>query len=158
MRPYNRQNAANYAQKWALSANPNYYHFGGIGGDCTNFISQCLLAGGAKMNYHPISGWFYESSHNRSASWTSVEYLLKFLLSNVSPGILAHTETLQNLQIGDLIQLRQRPNKTFNHTLIITKIENGKIFVCAHSDDAKNRPLSSYSYEEALGIHIVGLN
>ena len=158
MNKYNRVAAANYAKKWALSANPKFYHFGGIGGDCTNFISQCLLAGGAKMNYHPINGWFYRSSYNRSASWTSVYYFHKFILANLSPGINAHIENLKNLQIGDIIQIRQKPNKAYNHTLIISKIENDEIYVCAHSDDAKNRPLSTYNYEEALGIHIVGLN
>ena len=100
MNKYNRVAAANYAKKWALSANPKFYHFGGIGGDCTNFISQCLLAGGAKMNYHPINGWFYRSSYNRSASWTSVYYFHKFILSNLSPGINAHIENIKNLQIS----------------------------------------------------------
>ena len=158
MQKYNRQKAIEYAQKWALSSNPDFYHFGGIGGDCTNFISQCLLAGGAKMNFSQPDGWFYINLYNRSASWTSVYYLQKFLLSNMSPGISTHFESLHNLQEGDLIQLRQKPNKDFNHTLIITRIENEKIYICAHSDDAKNRLLSSYDYEELVGIHIVGIN
>ena len=33
-----------YARKWAFSRNPAYYDFDDIGGDCTNFISQCLQA------------------------------------------------------------------------------------------------------------------
>ena len=66
---YDREKAVLYAQKWALGANPNFYHFGGIGGDCTNFVSQCLLAGEAVMNYSPL-GWFYKSLFDRSASWS----------------------------------------------------------------------------------------
>ena len=56
VKEYNRQKAIEYARKWALLANPDYYHFGGIGGDCTNYISQCLLAGGGKMNFDKING------------------------------------------------------------------------------------------------------
>lgn len=158
MHKYNRQSAIEYAQRWALASNPDFYHFGGIGGDCTNFISQCLLAGGAKMNYERYKGWFYENSNYRSPSWTSVKYLQEFLLENKSPGIFAQTSTLHNLQVGDLIQLRQNPNIDFNHTVIITKISGGEIYVCAHSYDVLNKPLSKYVFDEALGIHIVGLN
>ena len=158
MKNYNRESAIEYAQKWALSANPNFYHFDKIGGDCTNFISQCLLSGGGIMNYSYFNGWFYNSLNNRSASWTSVFYLQKFLLSNSSPGFSTKTKDLSELEIGDLIQLRQNPKTIFNHSLIITNITDNDIFVCAHSDDALNRPLSSYNFEEALGIHIIGIN
>lgn len=157
MKNYNREKASAYAQKWALRYNPEFYHFAGIGGDCTNFISQCLLAGGCPMVYDKIYGWFYISSYNRSASWTSVKYLQKFLLSDKQFGVIGKIQSLENLEIGDLIQLRQKPNTTFNHTLIITKIEQNEIFVCAHTNNALNKPLSSYEYEEVLGIHILGI-
>ena len=49
-RAYNRTSAIIYAKKWSLSRNPRYYNFDDIGGDCTNFISQCLFAGSNKMN------------------------------------------------------------------------------------------------------------
>ena len=38
----NLEKELDYAQKWALSRNPAYYNFDDIGGDCTNFVSQCL--------------------------------------------------------------------------------------------------------------------
>ena len=156
IKQYDRQNAIEYAQKWALSSNPSFYHFGGIGGDCTNYISQCLLAGGAVMNFNKYYGWYYENSNNRSPSWTSVQYLERFLLSNSDIGPFAKIETISNLEVGDLIQLRQNP-LVFNHTLIISKIENGEIFVCAHSNDALNKPLKSYYYRELKGLKIEGI-
>ena len=152
---YDREKAVLYAQKWALGANPNFYHFGGIGGDCTNFVSQCLLAGKAVMNYNPL-GWFYKSLFDRSASWSGVEFLQSFLLSNSSVGPFGREERLENLQLGDIIFLRQNKFR-FNHSLIITKIENGQIFVCAHSDDSLDRPLSSYNFIEMQGVHIEGI-
>ena len=48
---YDRAKAVAYAHQWAYSRNPAYYDFSAIGGDCTNFVSQCLRAGGAPMNY-----------------------------------------------------------------------------------------------------------
>lgn len=156
IKPYNRAQAVAYAQKWALSANPQYYHFEGIGGDCTNFISQCLLAGGGVMNYSKTNGWFYISSSNRSPSWTSVDFLQQFLLSNTGVGPYAEVMDVNLLQEGDLIQLQQNPTH-FNHTVIITKKIGKQIYVCAHSNDAKDRPLSSYIYFQAKGLHIKGI-
>lgn len=148
--------AIEYAQKYALTPNPDFYFFGGIGGDCTNFISQCLLAGGGVMNYDKYYGWYYISVDNRSPSWTSVGYLQRFLLRDDSTvGPCAEIRLLQDLEVGDLIQLRQNPTH-FNHTLIITKIINGEIYVCAHSNNALNVPLSSFPANQLLGLHIHG--
>ena len=43
--PYDRQKAVAYARRWALGRNPAYFDFQDLGGDCTNFASQCLYAG-----------------------------------------------------------------------------------------------------------------
>ena len=55
---YDREKAVAYAHKWAYGRNPAYGDFSEMGGDCTNFVSQCLHAGGAPMNYTPTFGWF----------------------------------------------------------------------------------------------------
>lgn len=67
--PYNRFAAVAYARTWATSRNPAYYNFEEIGGDCTNFASQCIYAGARIMNYTPTFGWYYRSSYDRSPSW-----------------------------------------------------------------------------------------
>ena len=56
---YNRANAVAYAKKWAYGRNPKYYDFSDLGGDCTNFASQCIYAGSGVMNYTPTYGWYY---------------------------------------------------------------------------------------------------
>ena len=55
---YDRFRAVAYALRWALSRNPRYYDFEDIGGDCTNYVSQCLFAGCGVMNYAPENGWY----------------------------------------------------------------------------------------------------
>jgi len=72
---YDRESAVAYAKRWALSRNPQYFDFTEIGGDCTNFVSQCIYAGAKVMNFTPIFGWFYRSASDRTASWTGVEFL-----------------------------------------------------------------------------------
>ena len=62
---YNRKDAVDYAQKYALSRNPNYYDFSNLGGDCTNYMSQCLFAGLKKMSYNPKNLWSYHNLNDR---------------------------------------------------------------------------------------------
>lgn len=47
---YDREAAVAYALEWAHNFNPDYPNFSKGGGDCANFISQCLLAAGFEMN------------------------------------------------------------------------------------------------------------
>ena len=43
---YDRNKAYAYAKKYAFNYNPNYADYNSLGGDCANFVSQCLIAGG----------------------------------------------------------------------------------------------------------------
>lgn len=86
---YDRTAALSYAKKWAFGRNPEFYDFSNIGGDCTNFASQCIYAGAKVMNFTPVFGWYYISADNRTASWTGVEYLYNFLVSNEGAGPFA---------------------------------------------------------------------
>lgn len=149
---YNRLAAVNYAREWALSRNPAYYNYDKIGGDCTNFISQCLYAGKSEMNYRGY-GWYYRDSNNKSASWTGVEYLYNFLIGNKHEGPRGRLIERDELKIGDLIQL-SFDGVMFGHTLFVTEINNGEIKVCTHTIDSKDRSFDSYNYKKARFLHI----
>ena len=157
VKEYDRQRAVAYARKWALDNNPKFGYFGGIGGDCTNYISQCLLAGGGVMNYNYIKGWYYKSMSDRSPSWTSVAYLQNFLVrENDEIGPFAKIVGLEDVQLGDIIQLRQNLTH-FNHSLIVTKIQGKRIYVCAHSNNALDKPLQSFNAKAYLPLKILGV-
>lgn len=146
---YNREAAVNYAEKWALYRNPMYYDFSLIGGDCTNFISQCLYSGNIPMNRNK-NGWFYQSLESRSPSWSGVEEFWSFAISNKTEfGVKIKEILLSELEIGDIIQLGN--DSGYYHTLLVTKLISptpNNIFICAHDYDSLNRKLSSYNYQK----------
>lgn len=151
---YNRQYALNYAKLWATKRNTKYYDFSKIGGDCTNFASQCLYSGVNVMNYTPFTGWYYNSPNDRAPAWTSVEYFYKFITTNKEIGPYGKEVTISKILPADFIQLKI--GKNFHHTLIITKIDNNQIYVSAHSNDVYDKPLSEYFYNSIRFIHIIG--
>ncbi len=153
---YNREAAVAYAKKWAFKRNPAYYDFSFLGGDCTNFASQCIFAGAGVMNFTPDTGWYYRSLNDRAPAWTGVEFLFEFLVNNRGAGPYGQKTDPGNLQPGDIVQLANATGD-FYHSPVVVAVKNGKIFVAAHTFDAFNRPLSSYSFASARGVHILGV-
>lgn len=152
---YDRNLAVEYAKKWALHRNPRYYNFNELGGDCTNFVSQCVFAGSHIMNYKKDTGWYYNSINDRAAAFTSAEYFWKFLVNNKGIGPRAVETELENLEIGDIISLFN--GERHYHSLIVCGFRNGVPLVCAHTDDSYMRSLSTYYYTELSALHIVGV-
>ena len=106
VKEYNRMKAVEYAAKWAYKRNPKYYNFDSVGGDCTSFISQCIYAGTGIMNYKKYIGWYYNSSSDRTASWSGVEFLYDFLIKNKGTGPRAIKTDIKEVELGDIIQLK----------------------------------------------------
>lgn len=152
---YNREAAVAYARKWALDRNPAYYDFESLGGDCTNFASQAVFAGSGVMNYKAVMGWYYRSASDRTASWTGVEYLYKFLVNNRSAGPYGRLVTQGEAEPGDIVQLG-RQDGSYYHSPVITAVYP-TILVAAHSFDALDRSLSTYIYNTARFIRIEGV-
>ena len=162
-KPYLRQRAVEYAERWALGRNPLFADFSEIGGNCTNFVSQCLLAGSCVMNYTPDFGWYYVSLEERAPAWSGVEFLYDFLTgaegfaaANGGVGPFASVVPLEAAEIGDVLQYANRSGDWY-HTVLVTDIRDGEIFVSAQSNDALNRPLSSYGFAQARCLHIEGV-
>ena len=153
---YDREAAVNYARRWAFGRNPAYYDFSRIGGDCTNFASQCIYAGSGVMNFTPTFGWYYKSVNDRTPSWTGVEYLYNFLVNNEELGPFAEEVPLDMIEIGDIVQLG-RATGDFYHSPVVVGFSGNRILVAAHTYDAFNKPLSSYTFERVRGIHILGV-
>lgn len=158
--PYDRVSAINYARRWAFLRNPDFTDFSDLGGDCTNFVSQCVYAGSGIMNYTPITGWYYISSYDRAPAWTGVEFFYDFFVNNTGVGPFAtETDKIQLLP-GDVIQFSSVYGTRFDHTLLVSGIIPSKepiILISAHTNDAYMRPLSSYRYRDIRFLHIEGV-
>ena len=157
---YNRQKALKYAKKWAFSRNPKYYDFDPVGGDCTNFISQCIFAGSNTMNYTKNTGWYYINGNNKSPSLTGVEFLYKFLTNNKNVGPYGKEINQKEIELGDIVQLSFSGQK-FEHTLMIVNIEKyfslAGIKIASHTYDSYNKSIAEYSFKKVRFIHIEGV-
>lgn len=157
--PYERQKALTYAKRWAYDRNPAYYDFHNLGGDCTNFISQCLYAGCGIMNYKPTFGWYYISLARRSPAWSAAQYLHTFLINNQGTGPYGAEVALEDVQLGDIIQLGDEKDHYY-HSLLVTALgeppSRQNIRITTHTYDAADRPFSSYVSPTYRCIHILG--
>ena len=157
---YNRDAAVEYAHKWAYLRNPKYYDFSEIGGNCTNFASQCIYAGSGVMNFTPVYGWYYININDRAPAWTGVNELFRFLTTNRGPGPQGREAPLSESMRGDIIQLKFGYGPYFDHTPVVVDAGSGTpetIYIAANSRDSDCRPLSSYSYTELRAVHIFGV-
>lgn len=154
---YNRELAREYAIKWATSSNSNYYNYVNDGGDCTNFVSQVLRAGGlefvgSKSNATSIKSWFYYSPNlpNRSSTWTAAQpFHLHFGKEykrahsykeyKIIDALINWNEIYLSLLPGDIVQY-SRPNNITFHSQAITDLidKNQTIYFCQHSNSMEN--------------------
>ena len=128
---YDRQSAANYAMQYALVPNKKYkfYEFvNGNGGDCTNFVSQCLRAGGAQMDYNNLRPWWYDGRGNASICWAVANSLFWYLKTNqtLNRNVIKgfEVEDLSKLEIGDLVFYENFVNSIFHGAIITSFIED----------------------------------
>lgn len=155
-REYQRNSVVEYAKKWAYRRNPDYYNYDSIGGDCTNFVSQCIYAGSKVMNYNKY-GWYYINSNDKSASWTGVEFLHEFLVTNKGVGPFGKEVEIEDIEIGDIAQL-SFDGKNFSHSLLIIDKEEipniNTTLVATHTFDSFGRSISSYNFVKIRYINI----
>ena len=141
---YNRLKAAQYAERYWKDYNPAYQAFED---DCTNFISQCLHAGGVPMWGQPnrSRGWWY-SGKSWSYSW-SVAHALNLLLLSSGGIKTTQVSSAQELMIGDIICYDFEGDSRFNHNTIVTAKDIYDMpFVNAHTFDSRMR---YWSYEDS---------
>lgn len=142
---YDRRVAVQYAEYWWNQYNPKFPQFTV---DCTNFISQCLRAGGASMQGAPDreSGWWYRAD-NWSYSW-SVAHSLRWYLSGATRGLQGkEVDDASQLKAGDVICYDFEGDGRWDHnTIVVAKDEVGEPLVNAHTDNSRHR---FWSYEDS---------
>ena len=154
LREYDRAAAVAYAERWALRRNPDYADFTHLGGDCTNFVSQCLYAGSGVMNEEKDTGWYYRSMSRRAPAWSGVRFLHRFLLRESGAGPAGEEAEERDMRPGDVVFLAA--GERLYHSLMV--VERGGILrVAAHTTDSWRRPLSDYGYARPVFVRIRGV-
>jgi len=136
---YNATAAKNYAYQHVNSPNLQFCNFYYGGGDCTNFLSQCLWAGGWTMNpnnwWATMGGSCCDNPYGCGiptcyhCNWTVANKFYNYLL--VSGRIFPVCYVDNALNVGDIIELAS--NGSVYHNTLVTKKEivNGvtKVYV-----------------------------
>ena len=154
---YDWKLAVEYAKKWVFGRNPNYYDFTSLGGDCTNFVSQCVYAGSKVMNYKKDFGWYYKSPSDRAPAWTGVNEFKRFILTNTDVGPFGKVVDMENLHVGDIILLGNN-DQVFYHNTLVVDFENDIPLIACHTFDQYRKPITSHNAKSLLCIHVSGVN
>lgn len=142
---YNRVRAVQYAELWWNDYNPQFLKFDL---DCTNYVSQCLYAGGAPMTgFFDRNRGFWYINNQYSYSW-AVAHSLRWYLAGAKTGLRAkEVQDPKSLYYGDVICYDFNGDGRFDHTTIVTgKDDNGYPLVNAHTVNSRMR---YYSYEDS---------
>lgn len=170
---YNREEAVSYAMKWWNQRNEEWMEYDDLGGNCNNFISQCLYAAGIPMDYEGESTvqwkWYSddinlsESDWGRVPSWTGVSAFYDYCGLNEGSGLCGWVnENVFSAQPGDIIQFGAADE--WRHSVIVTDRiydENGEVvdfLIASNTTDRVNYPLSAYGYTSIRLLRIYGYN
>ncbi|WP_169729993.1 amidase domain-containing protein [Thermicanus aegyptius] len=133
---YDRQKAVSYADLWWNKPNPQYIYFGDE--DCTNYVSQCLFAGGVPMQYgrDRNAGWWYRFSSppSYSYSWAVAHSLKVFLETSISGVKGVPVEHPQQLEVGDVICYDFDGDGRWQHNALVVDFNmKGEPLINTHS-------------------------
>lgn len=154
---YNVTNAVNYARTWTqngiVTRNPQYNYYDGLN-DCTNFVSQVLYAGGLSQiridtwgwDYDDPPNWYYVNGYLDPPSWTWGGAHNQYWHLNDWSSNVRRVYSTGDLRVGDVVMWDTNPNDGvfhIGHNTVVTKIQNGTIYITYHSNDREDEPIST---------------
>jgi DNA uptake protein ComE-like DNA-binding protein len=121
--------------------------------DCTDFVSQALLAAGLREQYGDrydhTKSWYTTDfktgigmldSYNHSRSWGLADGLYRFLVHNNSTEV-----SMQDARPGDIVFWEEKdpghptlPVNKMHHAAVVTAIVDGQVFYSQHSGSIQN--------------------
>ena len=152
---YDRSDAYSYMTSYTTDRNTDEYaSFSGIGGDCTNFVSQVVKAGGMAFTSRSTSPttnhWYYYTSDwgwGRTATWTGAHEFRQhwgdvngqgkkraYRMTNYTvASALSNLSTIRNdVWAGDVIQhTRYSDGKTY-HSQAVYGYPSGDVTIANH--------------------------
>ncbi|MBO9599973.1 MAG: amidase domain-containing protein [Cohnella sp.] len=159
---YDRAKAVRYADKYAGLAwgagnnnryNPKYRDYTGLGGDCTNFVSQ-VLGDPEEGGGLPMTRKWFASIAGGSDAWVRTDGLKQFLLYSgyarlinkgtlekiVKPSKEHPLGAIRELKPGDLIGYELKKGDVDHFAVIVGFDDNGYPLVNCHTTDRYRVP------------------
>ena len=146
---YNRTNAKTYMQSYTVNANPSYNDYTGDGGDCTNFVSQVVKAGGMANANGSISAntsWYAYSETWKSAtkftnhwgtnsvgSGNKRAYSCQYF--HAQGALNNYQSFIQNIKVGDVIQICAKTDSARFHSLVVYEAITGDLKMSQHTSN-----------------------
>ncbi len=158
---YNRAAAVEYARKYNEEYNPKYPQYDA---NCTNYVSQCLVAGGLPMDGTWKITWIPFLGRKTTRAWDNARQHY-YYFSNPQNGFVNETYTVTNTQVselansgkvqpGDIIYFsRGESTEEIFHSAIIVRVEDGEIYYMNNTGPTGERKASENS--DITYMHIV---
>lgn len=163
---------SNFGVKYALANYNNhietYPNFEAWGGDCTNYVSQCLLAEGIHMH----ENWYiYKKNNWNPTPDSTVKLRLSWDVGDTLPWINADdfkwfwgsgktkatgiktdeinsdfqwVDNEADLNVGDVIQLAKIENNTLGtayHSMYVSSIKNNVYYISSHTNPTESKSI-----------------
>ena len=161
---YDRAAALDYMLTYSAQRNPAYKAYDDLGGNCMNFGSQVLTAGGIPAlpgGYR--DGWFYNSERSVSLPWVNVGAFLDLAAEHTGSGLVAVVGAPYFTgQVGDIITMGVEEPR--HHTTVICGLvadgEGSTVdyLLCSNTANLRNYPASAYYYTNRQLTKILGWN
>lgn len=161
---YSPSKVTAYTDKYWNSHNSAYPNFESMGGDCANFVSQALYAGGKSMkgtDASDFSNWFCRTNSTSqlskvSSTWRGADAFGHYWMSNAKgykkfgASYFSSADSFKTVYnygaVGDAISVLNSNGRPY-HTLIISYKEDGKLKFASHTDNHKWKSLYKYINE-----------
>ena len=141
---YDVSKAIAYADKYCINYNSSYNSYKGRGGDCANFVSQCLYNGGFKQD----SVWY-----KHSVAWINV---MKQIAHFKQYGTFMNANN-GNILRGNPIYFDWNGDSTYDHaTICVGRNNSGKAILDSHTKDLYHATWDNWSFKKAATIQLHG--
>lgn len=158
---YDRSAAYAYMQTYAAYRNGDWRTYDYSGGNCQNFGSQVLHAGGIPMDQEGEAQWYWKNHYDQNYSWINVTRFANYARSNTGYGLVADADAnYYDGQIGDILIMG---DGGMEHTTVIADtITDGSgtvdYLICSNTGNYRNFPASAYYYTYHWVVRIFGWN
>jgi len=145
---YDRTAAAAYADRWAMGANPVYWH--STTDDCADFVSQCVAAGGLRPVNGSAGSWRAHGTAFPSVAWVNCEAQQRVwsTRSDTAAPYIASTSTRlpSRWGAGDVVYLGNLVDGApqWQHAIICVGKRHGRWVYDSHTVAHRHRTLATW--------------